>query len=106
MTEQVLAHPVNLFRVAWDFLMENTSPNQSIKFVFRLKLRCTIDKKVDIEVSTNSIEVVFDILEFLELPEHLYRFHFGSDHLVEGFNQVLTKVVSEFVLSKVSEPLI
>jgi hypothetical protein len=44
---------------------------------------------VEVQVPSDSVQVVFDVLYLFELPQHLHVLHFTVDHGVKGLNQLL-----------------
>lgn len=56
-----MGHSVDLVAVAGNFFVEDARPDERIKFVLELVSGCTVDKKVEIEVATNSIQVIFNV---------------------------------------------
>ena len=83
--EEVLGHPIDLLTVARHLLVEDTSPHQGVQFVLWAFGRSAINEKVEVQVSSNRIQVIVDVLDLFEFPEHIHIFHLLGDHFVKAF---------------------
>ena len=86
--------------------MEDTTPDKCVKLVVWIFSTLTIDEEMEVKISSNSIHVVVNILNFLRFSQNINIFHFLIGHLAVGINQILSQLESKFVFRKVSEPLI
>lgn len=86
--------------------MVDAAPNECVELVVGVINRLGIDKEVEVEVASDGKEVVLNIVDFLLFPEDIHVLHLRVGKLIEGFDQLLLKLESVFVLRKVSQALV
>jgi hypothetical protein len=85
--------------------VENGRPHQGVKFVVGVVHALAVDEEVEVQITTNGVHVVVDILDLLGLTEDVHVVHFLVSHFVVGVNHVLSEVHGELVLREVPESL-
>lgn len=85
MVEEVLGHSVDLLTVTRHFLVEDTSPHQGVQLVLWALGRSPINEKVEVQVSSNRVQVIVDVLDLFELPENVHILHLLCDHFIKAF---------------------
>ena len=98
MLDHVLGHLVNLLRVAWNFLVVDTAPDQCVKLIVGVLHRFRVDEEVEIEVPPDRKQIVLDIIDLLLLSQHIHVVHLSSRQLVKGLNELFLKLESVLVL--------
>jgi len=106
MLDDVGRHFVNPVRVAGNLFVENTRPDQRIDFVLRLKRGCSVYKEVEVQVFSDSKQVVFDVLELFVSAENVNGVHLITYECVECLYDVVGQLHCKLVFFEVSQSLV
>ena len=106
MLDHVLAHFHDLLGVAGYFFVEDAGPDEGVNLVIWIINRLAIDKEMEVEIPSDSIHVIINIFDLLGFPEDINILHLIASHAVECIDEVLSQLMSIFVLTEVPESLV
>jgi len=86
--------------------MENTSPDKRIELIFRLLSSCTIYKKMKVQITSDCIKIILNVLNLFHFPKHLHVLHFRIDQIIESFDQLLAQLECKFIFREITKTLI
>jgi hypothetical protein len=86
--------------------VENASPHKGVQFVRMFNGGLPVDVKVEVEVSADAEQVIFDVFDLFEFPQNLNILHLAGDELIESHDQLFTQLERKFIFSKVTQTLV